>query len=87
MHRQAETLMPHPTPPRPLTSAQAARDRQLAKRSWKVAGAEWVTEVKTGSRRRKKEEPERDGGEDKQQEDSKKNYRKHSRRGWQMREI
>lgn len=67
MHRQAETLMPCPTLPRPLTSAQTARDRQLAKRSWKVAGAEWVTEGRTGSRRKEKEEVEKDGGEDKQQ--------------------
>lgn len=32
-----------------------------------MAGAEWVTEGRTGSRRKEKEEVEKDGGEDKQQ--------------------
>lgn len=32
-----------------------------------MAGAEWVTEGRTGSRRKEKKEVEKDGGDDKQQ--------------------
>lgn len=40
--------MLHPALSGALTSAQTARDRQLAKKSSEVAGAEWVTGVRTG---------------------------------------